>query len=370
MIVKLLTNEIERQAKNQTKLDLYKIYRTKIPLECLIELRNVLNTTNDQLQQIDLAKYEIQYLVSILKRYLRELPDPVIPVKFYEQFINIFKQNAEKQTVTQLMHLISTELPKHHRLTFTWIMAHLCRICCLQFERGIPDHPLPLVQVFCHIFLRPVWCDIVQIVYNTPEHIRIMELLLLNGDWGVKLPDFVCAPALPPRKSSRIAPMAIVSPQPHVAPYNSVAAYPMKPKGEPEGFYNVAMNNPALGNITNIGTTKPIPIGLVKQTSQKPIVSPLVPVVSSPAVVTLPTTSSGKKESLNLADAEWYWGNISRDEVKEKLMDARDGTFLVRDAISGQGECLEISRSFLKKSFKGIKSNKEQKGQVLATNLD
>lgn len=334
----LLTNEIERQAKNQTKLDLYKIYRTKIPLECLIELRNVLNTTNDQLQQIDLAKYEILYLVSILKRYLRELPDPVIPVKFYEQFINIFKQNAEKQTVTQLMHLISTELPQHHRLTFTWIMAHLCRICCLQFERGIPDHPLPLVQVFCHIFLRPVWCDIVQIVYNTPEHIRIMELLLLNGDWGVKLPDFVCAPALPPRKSSRIAPMAIVSPQPHVAPYNPVAAYPMKPKGEPEGFYNVAMNNPALGNITNIGTTKPIPIGLVKQTSQKPIVSPVVPVVTSPAVVTLPSTSSGKKESLNLADAEWYWGNISRDEVKEKLMDARDGTFLVRDAISGQGE--------------------------------
>jgi hypothetical protein len=76
-IVMKVTTEIERQAKTQTKLDLYKLYRTKIPLESLIELRDVLNTTNiDQLQQIDLTKYEIQYLVSTLKRYLRELPDP------------------------------------------------------------------------------------------------------------------------------------------------------------------------------------------------------------------------------------------------------------------------------------------------------
>lgn len=146
-----LTREIERQAKHQPKLDLYKLYRTKIPLECLIELRDVLNTTDDQLKQIDLTKYEIQYLVSILKRYLRELPDPVIPVKFYEQFINIFKQNAEKQTVAHLLHLINHELPEHHRVTFNWIMGHLSRICCMQFERGIHDQPLPLVQGNIHL---------------------------------------------------------------------------------------------------------------------------------------------------------------------------------------------------------------------------
>lgn len=333
----MLTMEIERQAKNQTKLDLYKLYRTKIPLECLIELRDVLNTTNnDQLQQVDLTRYEIQYLVSILKRFLRELPDPVIPVTWYEQFINIFKQNGEKQTVAQLMHLINTELPEHHCVTFKWIMAHLCRICCMQFERGIQDHPLPLVQVFCHIFLRPVWRDIVQIVYNTPEHIRIMELLLLNGDWHVKLPDFISAPALPPRKQSRIAPMAIVSPQPHVASFNPAVPLPVKPVQQPESVYNVAMNNPKLANITNIGLPKPQPMQhLAKQPSQKPIALPQQQPSASGGVA---TSSGGPKESLILADAEWYWGNISRDEVKEKLMDARDGTFLVRDAISGCGE--------------------------------
>lgn len=42
-------------------------------------------------------------------------------------------------------------------------------------------------------------------VYNTEAHIWILELLLFRGDLGKELAEFDSAPALSPRKTSRVS---------------------------------------------------------------------------------------------------------------------------------------------------------------------
>lgn len=103
-------------------------------------------------------------------------------------------------------------------------------------------------------------------VHNVEAHVRILELLLLRGDWGETMPEFAPAPTLPPRN-----------------------------------------HRPASSG--SQATDSSVSSAELAAAAERP-----------------------------LSEADWYWGNITREEVNDLMKDTPDGTFLVRDASSKAGE--------------------------------
>ncbi|WAR24771.1 P85AA-like protein [Mya arenaria] len=196
-IVLMKCAEVVERACSAHESEALSVYRISAKTEDINDVKTAFNKAGES-GQVNLENFNVHCVAGALKKYLRELPNPVIPVEMYSSFIDAARKCGRDTTELSkaLLDLVE-QMPPAHKSTLRYLMGHFIRLWRIQHDSGMEDGLDKLSHVFCHILLRPPWEKIIEIVENTKIHIDIFEQLLLNGNWGETPPP--SPPPIPPR---------------------------------------------------------------------------------------------------------------------------------------------------------------------------
>lgn len=86
----------------------------------------------------DISDYgqDIHTVGSLLKKYFKELPDPLIPIAMHDNFLACARQANQEVRLTTLKELVF-QLPTAHYHTLSFLMRHLTNVVTHSSENKV-----------------------------------------------------------------------------------------------------------------------------------------------------------------------------------------------------------------------------------------
>lgn len=115
-------------------------------------------------------------LASCLKLFFRQLPSPVIPNQFYDDFLRSTDLETEPETHTTMYELIQ-RFPKANRELLERLIVHLSRVAMLEKSNKMSPNGLAIIWAPC--LIRPMDdCDPLESLAQLPQQTKCIEVLI------------------------------------------------------------------------------------------------------------------------------------------------------------------------------------------------
>lgn len=115
---------------------------------------------------------------SLLKQYLRELPEPLLTFELYDCFLA--SASVPEEVLGDTIRKVLTMLPMSHRIILKYLVSFLCRVSQSQDINKMT--PANIAIVFAPNLLKPEDDDIVTQITDTPYSNKLMELFVQHSD--------------------------------------------------------------------------------------------------------------------------------------------------------------------------------------------